>query len=148
MTVLRLSVIIFLGLVATGYALLTIKIIQDRSLSWLMGGCVLAVFATFYITQFLDLAGWSANYNVARWEKDRTRSLDTGYLYSLGADAWPALRRVHEIDSSIPILNGDENRGYLNTGSPDWAKFDATHWREFSLRAYWNRWALEQKSPN
>jgi len=148
MTVLRLSVIIFLVVVAAGYALLTIKIIQERSLAWLIGGCVLAIFATFYITQFLNLGGWSANYNVARWEKDRTRTLDTGYLYSLGAEACPALDRLHEINPVIPVVNDEENRGALNTASVDEDKFDTVHWREFSLRAWMNRGALEDKPHN
>ena len=140
MTVLRLSVIIFLALVAVGYALLTIKIVNDRSLSWLIGGCVLAVFATFYITQFLDLAGWSANYNVARWEKDRSHHLDVAYLYSLGPEAWPAVRQAFEIDpSAVVIQNEQESMGMTPI------KFNADHWREFSLRAWMNRWALEDK---
>jgi hypothetical protein len=150
MTVLRLSVIIFLVLVGIGYGLLTIKIVQDRSLSWLIGGCMLAVFATFYVTQFLDLAGWSANYNVACWEKDRTRSLDTSYLYSLGPDSWPALSHVHEIDRSIPILSADDERtgGLQNDANVNQSKLDRSHWREFSLRAWLNRWALEEKPNN
>jgi len=106
---------------------------------------VLAVFATLYVTQFLDLAGWSANYNVAQWEKDRTRKLDLSYLYSLGADAWPALRRAHNIDLAIPVLNTDEDQGELNGASANLAKFDSVHWREFSLRAWMNRWALDDK---
>jgi MFS family permease len=148
MTVARLSVMIFLALAAVGYALLAIKIMRVKSLSWLVGGCVLAVFATSYLTQFLDLAGWSANYNVARWEKDRTRNLDASYLYSVGPAAWPALRRAHEIDPTIPILNVEENRGYLSGASTNLAKFDAAHWREFSLRAWMNRGALEEKPNN
>jgi len=144
MTVTRLSVMIFLVLVATGYVLLTIKIVQDRSLSWLIGGGVLAVFATFYVTQFLNLGGWSANYNVARWEKNRSRSLDTGYLYYLGPEAWPALAQAHQIDRAIPILNADRNLGRINTGSVDLAQWDVTHWREFSLRAWLDRGALDE----
>ena len=46
--------------------LLAIKIVREKSLPWLVGGCASAIFATFYITQFLELAGWSADYNVAR----------------------------------------------------------------------------------
>jgi hypothetical protein len=144
MTVARLGVIIFLALVAAGYALLTIKIVRDKSLSWLVGGGVLAIFATFYLTQFLDLAGWTANYNVTQWEKNPGRSLDTCYLAELGPAAWPAIRRVdadttptssttHDLLKTARLAEDDLPR----------AQFDAAHWREFSLRAWLNRWALQ-----
>jgi hypothetical protein len=143
MTELRLGVIIFLVLVMAGYVLLAIKILRDRSLAWLIGGCTLAAFATLYITQFLDLGGWSANYNVARWEKDRTRHLDVHYLYELGPAAWPALEKANKMDSNISVMNPDSS----DTWSPfgDSYLFDSFNWREFSLRAYWNRWALDDK---
>jgi hypothetical protein len=140
MTVARLSTMIFLVLVAAGYVLLTIKIIKDKSLSWLIGGCVLAIFATFYLAQFLDLKGWSANYNVARWEKDRTRKLDVAYLIALGPPAWPARRSAEELDSSAWQRVG---RPYARDLTQ--AEFDTQHWREFSLRAWMNRWALDDK---
>ena len=146
MTVARLGVIIFLILVATGFVLLTIKIARDKSLSWLIGGCVLAVFATFYITQFLDLAGWSANYNIACWEKDRTKQLDFWHLYQCGPDAWPALRRAHEVDPTIAVINeNSSNELPLTTETIHQAELDTQHWREFSLRAWLNRWALDDK---
>lgn len=149
MTVARLSTIIFLILVSVGFILLTIKIARDRSISWLIGGCVVAVFVTFYITQFLDLAGWSANYNIACWEKDRSRQLDFWHLYQYGPDAWPALRRAHDIDPSIAVLNTYSSNGFpTTTDTVHQAVFDTQHWREFSLRAYMNRWALEEKPNN
>jgi hypothetical protein len=146
LTVARLGVIIFLILVATGFVLLSIKIIRDKSLSWLVGGCVVAVFVTFYITQFLDLEGWSANYNVAVWQNDRTRQLDFFHLYQYGPNAWPAMRKVHDIDPSIAVLNANSSNGYpTTTDTVQQAQFDTQHWREFSLRAYLNRWALDDK---
>ena len=56
MTVSRLSVILFLVLVAIGYALLTFKIVLDRSLSWLLGGAIIATLVVLYVAQFLNLA--------------------------------------------------------------------------------------------
>ncbi len=147
LTVARLGVIIFLILVSTGYVLLSIKILWDKSLSWLLGGCVIATFACFYITQFLDLEGWSANYNIACWEKDRARALDFYHLYADGPSAWPAMRRAHQLDSSIAVLNANESNGWpVTTDSPLEARFDLQHWREFSLRAWLNRWALEDRN--
>jgi hypothetical protein len=102
-----------------------------------------AIFATFYLAQFLNLAGWSADYNVARWEGDRTRNLDTGYLYALGPAAWPALHRAHRDAPAIDIVS-EPTRYNIPAGSyRSRAEFDSYNWREFSLRAYWNRWAVE-----
>jgi hypothetical protein len=146
MTVARLSTIIFLILVFVGFILLTIKIIQDRSISWLIGGCVLAVFATFYVTQFLDLAGWSANYNVARWEQDRGRLFDSKTMCEWGADVWPALRRAHDLAPDNPDISASWQ---AQLDSPDYkerSQFTGQRWREFSLRASMNRWALEEQS--
>jgi hypothetical protein len=139
MTVARLSVIIFLVLVAAGYVLLTIKIVREKSLPWLIGGCALAIFATFYVTQFLNLAGWSADYNVARWEKDKSRNLDMAYISGLGPAGWPALNQA-QVDGMHP-WSGPRTQ---ETSVPR-TQFDPQHWREFSLRAYWNRGALEDK---
>jgi len=148
MTVARLSTIIFLVLVSVGFILLTIKIARNRSISWLIGGCVLAAFATFYITQFMDLAGWSANYNVARMEQDRARVFDSKTMCQWGADVWPALRRAHELDPANPDIaaawqEAQHGSDYMDKPGIDWRR-----WREFSLRAYLNRWALEEKPNN
>jgi hypothetical protein len=144
MSVERLGVMIFLVLVAVGYALLTVKIWKEKSLSWLVGGCVLAIFATFYFTQFLDLAGWSANYNVARWEKDRSRKLDINYIGGIGSAGWPALGRAHEIapdDGKITEVWDGVHKGidYADRCGLEWR-----YWREFSLRGWMNRGALEE----
>jgi len=145
MTVLRLGVIIFLLLVAAGYGLLTIKVLREKSLPWLIGGCILATFTTFYLVQFLNLAGWSANYNVTQWEKDKSRSLDVAYLRGLGPSAWPALRRAADDgaawDNYLLIRDIIDQDEIIEPR----ANFDFQHWREFSLRAYWNSGALEDK---
>jgi hypothetical protein len=143
MSVKRLGVIVFLLLVAAGFGLLAIKIVREKSLPWLVGRCAVAVFGTLYITMFLNLSGWCADYNVAQWEKNRTRSLDGIYLRELGPAAWPALARAHALVSSIDVINSDEHNGWANSEDVGTAQFDTTHWREFSLRAYWNRGALE-----
>jgi len=145
MTVARLSVLIFIALVAVGYALLMVKISKEKSLSWLVGGCVLAVFATFYLTQFMDLAGCSADYNVARWEKDQTRNLDLGYIYRLGPAGWPAFRRAADQGARWDKPYSPEMNVRMLEENETQARFDLKHWREFSLRAWLNRWALDDK---
>jgi len=148
MTVARLSTIIFLVLVSMGFILLTIKIARDRSISWLIGGCVVAVFATFYITQFLDLAGWSANYNVAVMEKNPARVFDSNTMCQWGADVWPALRRAHELAPANPDITAAWQAARTYPNYRDTSGLDWQHWREFSLRAYLNRPALDEKPNN
>jgi hypothetical protein len=145
MTVARLSLMIFLVLVAMGFGLLAVKILKERSLSWMIGGCVCAVFLTLYVTQFLDLKGWSAHYNVAAWEKSRSRNLDVSYLDQLGPAAWPALRRAHELapnDGEITKVWEQDTSGinYAYSAGHKWRD-----WREFSLRAWMNRGALDER---
>ena len=139
MSVERLGVMIFLVFVAISYLMLTIKILCEKSLSWQIASCFLTLFAILYLTQFLDLAGWTANYNVAAWQKGRIRLLDVGYLSRLGPAAWPALHRAHQISPQDPVITSawqascaDEKMATLNWNT----------WREFSLRAWQNRAAL------
>ena len=145
LTVLRLSCLIFLALVAAGFAVLTVKILHERSIAWLIGRCCIAVFVTFYITQFLDLAGYAENYNVARLAREPSHGIDTWKLYEAGPAGWPAARRAHELDPAIAVLNADTQKGPVTTSEVGLAQSDAKHWREFSLRAWWNRGALEEK---
>jgi hypothetical protein len=148
MTVERLSVIIFLVLVAVGYGLLAVKIACDKSLSWLAGGGMLVVCAVLYIAQFLNLAGWTADYNVATWERNQTRQLDVGYLHRLGPAAWPALTRAEKLGGTTgweadQLHEGIDVMADEKTSKLDCTRLDGGRWREFSLRAWWNRSALQ-----
>jgi hypothetical protein len=146
MTVARLSTIIFLILVAVGFLLLTIKIMQDRSVSWLIGSCVVAIFITFYTAQFLDLAGWSANYNVAVMENDPGHVFDSKTMCLWGADVWPALRKAHELAPANTDIATSWQEALQSVDYSDKSGLTWRHWREFGLRAYWNRWALEENA--
>ena len=150
MTVARLSTIIFLILVLVGFVLLTIKIARERSISWLIGGCVLATFATFYVTQFLDLAGWSANYNVGRMEQDSSHhfGFDSKTMCGWDSDVWPALRRAHDLAPNDGNIATSWQQALGGSDAKNRTQLDRQHWREFSLRAYWNRSALEDKPNN
>jgi hypothetical protein len=88
---LRVYVGFFLLLVATGFGLLTWRIVRAKGLGWLLAANTFATFALFFTVQFLDVARWVADYNVARWQKDTRRTLDVGYLASLGPSAYRAL---------------------------------------------------------
>ena len=94
---LRVYVGCFLLLVTAGFALLTVHVVRHKGLGWLLLTNLLATFALFFVLQFLDVRKWVAESNVARWEADRSRTLDVDYLASLGAPAIPSLIRVAEM---------------------------------------------------
>jgi len=84
---------------------MTLKIVRDRSLPWLIGGLSSSRFSPTFSWYILD-SRVVRDDNVAQWEKDRTRKLDYVYLYSLGAEAWPCLapRATRSIRTSA-VLN-------------------------------------------
>jgi hypothetical protein len=94
---LRVYVGCFLLLVTVGFGLLTAHVLRHKGLGWLLLTNLLATFALFFVLQFLDVAKWVAESNVARWEAAPTRTLDVEYLASLGASAIPSLIRVAEM---------------------------------------------------
>ena len=94
---LRVYVGCFLLLVTVGFGLLTVHVIRHKGLGWLLFTNLVATFALFFVLQFLDVAKWVAESNVARWEANRSRTLDVDYLASLGTSAIPSLIRVAEM---------------------------------------------------
>jgi len=91
---LRIYVGCFLLLVTVGFVLLALHVVRDGSLNRLIFHNTLAVFALFFVLQFVNVAGYVARFNVAQWRNDRTRALDFDHLESLGPGAWPALCSV------------------------------------------------------
>jgi hypothetical protein len=100
LTVTRVNLVFFLALVAVGFLLLAIQLWAQRTLGWLLHANMLATFFLFYIVQFLDTAGFVAQYNVNLWQNARdTRILDLTYLESLGPPAFDALQTVARTDT-------------------------------------------------
>jgi hypothetical protein len=144
LTPLRISLLIFLLIVATGFVLLSCKIMLDKSLPWLLGANAALVFAVFYIVQFLDLGSMAASYNVSRWEKDPSHPLDIHYLQTLGSGGWGALRHValksdrsHEFYAAVNAL--DQALAEHKTSMKN------KNWRSWQARRTWNERYL---SPN
>ncbi|HSH39767.1 MAG TPA: DUF4173 domain-containing protein, partial [Chthoniobacterales bacterium] len=93
---LRVYVACFLLLVTVGFGLLTLHVVAHRGIGWLLLTSTLVTFTLFFVLQFLDVAKWVAESNVARWEADPSRTLDVKYLASLGPSAIPSMIRVAE----------------------------------------------------
>lgn len=131
----RVYAIAFVLLVAAGFGLLAVHIARNRSLNWLLLSNGLATLTLFFAMQFLDVAGWVAQYNVSRWEHSPKKSLDLSYLASLGAPAWPALARVAESGSYEAPEARKRLRAIKNQEASDRA---ARNWRSWQARRAWN----------
>ncbi len=101
MTLWRLSGLIWMGLVATGLALIVMRVILNRSSIWLLNMNLLATYATLLMCGFLDFSGVTANWNVERAVQHlssttmyQTVDIDLNYLESMGPSALPALQKL------------------------------------------------------
>jgi hypothetical protein len=76
-------------LVAVGFVLLLLRIARGRTLRWLVGGNLAAVFALFFVAQFADIRGFLARYNVsgAASEERKGGDLDMDYPYQLASES-------------------------------------------------------------
>ena len=136
LSVTRVHLVLFLILVAVGFVLLLLRIAKGRTLRWLVGGNLAAVFALFFVAQFTDIRGFVARYNVsvAASAPDRAMILDLDYLYELAPESWPALRTVAE----YPELFGDRSARagrWLANAARSEASFAAEEdWRSWTWR--------------
>jgi hypothetical protein len=96
MTDLRLAAGIWMGLVATGLVLVTLRILLRKRNSWLIATNLVALMMVLYASAMLDLSGYIARFNVEHsWELTKTNlPTDLSYLQTLGPSAIPALDRL------------------------------------------------------
>lgn len=93
LTWLRLSALIWMGLVACGLILIVARILAGKPGRWLINANALAAVGILYVLAFVNLSGIIADYNVrhARDVGGRGQFLDMSYLAELGPAALPAL---------------------------------------------------------
>ena len=134
LTVVRVNLVFFLALVATGFVLLAIHVWRQRTLGWLLHANMLATFFLFYTVQFLDTEGFVARYNVNLWlDSKGTRELDLRYLERLGPPAFDAMENLALSGTTEEAgLAGD----YLqNARGEAQYQLDHTPWESWQLRA-------------
>lgn len=95
LTSLRVAAFVWMLMVAIGLVLILVQILTRRSVGWLVSGNAVALALTLYGYSFVDTAVVIANYNIRHSVEMRGEgpSLDTDYLFSLGASAVPAIDR-------------------------------------------------------
>jgi hypothetical protein len=87
LTYLRLAAFIWMGLVATGLALMLIQIISRKSISWLLAANAISLALVLYACCFLNAPWLVAHYNAEHCREvgGSGPNLDMEYLTSLGS---------------------------------------------------------------
>jgi hypothetical protein len=146
LTYLRLAAFIWMGLVATGLALMLVQIIRRKSTSWLLAANAIALALVLYGCCFLNAPWLVAYYNVehSRQVGDSGPDLDLRYLASLGSPQ--VLPPIEARLSKIPEMQSgsisrcspaDRISAYRNFQHPE-------NWRAWGFR----RWRLERYFAN
>jgi len=96
----RLAAALWMGLVATGFILILIKIREKRPLRFLLRTNAVSTVLLLSAVSLLNLDGFIADWNVARHEAGATTPIDVDYLGSLSVGALPALARLVDAEDS------------------------------------------------
>lgn len=134
LTYLRLSALIWMGLVAVGLALIIIRIARDKSNIWLINANAIILVVILYICSVLNIGSIVANYNV-RHSYEVTGNgvrLDTDYLGEIGTDALPALKWFREQGVVKGFQPGPGVENYLI----DMLDSHRKNWRAWTVREY------------
>lgn len=137
LTARRVYVACFLLLVTAGFIFLCAHVRRGRAASRLIWRNAVAVFALFFVLQFLDVTGWVCRCNVAR---EPAHGLNIAYQMTLGADAWPVLLRAAE---TLPAgkVRDDLRLGLRELARIERPRLAQVNWREQQFRR--DRYARE-----
>lgn len=94
LTRLRVATFFWLALVAIGFVLLGLRILQRRTLRFLLDANTASTLVVLALWAMLDVDGYVANWNVDRHRRDPQATMDVSYLGELGPGALPALARL------------------------------------------------------
>jgi len=94
LTYLRVAVLIWMGLVMIGLALILIRLLLNRQNIWLVKANIISLALVLYITSFVNFPYIISEYNVNVAIENPNKILDLNYLSSLGQAALPAMEKV------------------------------------------------------
>jgi len=135
LTLLRLSALIWMVIVATGLVLIIIRMARNTSTTWLINTNLVTLLTVLYVCVFLDLSGAVANYNVrhAREVTGHGVTIDVAYLVDLGPSAIPALLWIRQQDLSETKRSDLDQRLAVLTAQLHRRQSD---WRGWTYRNY------------
>lgn len=129
LTYLRVVAFIWMALVFVSLILIILRLVQDRSMAWLVGSTATAVTTTLYICCFVNFAYLITTYNMA--SQGAGGRLDLAYLCGLGEQVIPAMMDYSQVTDQVAC--GER-------GNPS-IRFDPIEdWREWGFR----RWRLQR----
>jgi hypothetical protein len=142
LTRLRVAAGLWMLLVATGLVWIGCRIVFRRDNAWLLNANVLTTLAVLYACCFVNFDRIIADYNVAHCREagGDGASIDADYLYSLGPDALPALRRVK------PMVNDPSRRRAAEAyciALTSQLREELSDWRGWTLRRWRTRSAAD-----
>lgn len=135
LTYLRLSALIWMGLVAIGLLLTFVRIWKKKSNFWLINRNMLALSVTLYVCCFIPMGTIIATYNIQHGTAIAgVDSVDYYYLKTdIGQDAIPALR--HYVDSTeSPDKVAVQTLVSLESVLQNRLE---NNWRNWTLHRYW-----------
>jgi hypothetical protein len=96
LTLLRISALIWMGLVALGLLFIIIRIRWKKTGLWLINVNTVSALAVLYACSFVDLSGIIARFNVAHSQEltGQGTPIDLDYLRELGPSSLPALNEL------------------------------------------------------
>ncbi len=128
----RVATMFWLALVAVGFVLLGLRILQNRSFRFLMDGNAASTLIVLSCWAGLDVDGYVADRNVARHTRDPSVAMDVDYLGELGVGALPALARlVHDKDLELAA----RAEVILRRRTKE-ERANHQHWAEWSYRSH------------
>jgi hypothetical protein len=138
LTRLRLAAGVWMLLVATGLVWIGCRIVLRRDNAWLLNANVLTTLAVLYACCFVNFDGAIADYNVAHCREAGGEgvAIDADYLYSLGPDALPAMRRLTPMLKDPNRRRAAEAYGAAFTSQ---LRDELRDWRGWTLRR-WSTW--------
>lgn len=127
LTLLRLSALIWMGLVAIGLALIIWRMVRHRSATWLINTNVASALCVLIASSFLDLPRIVADFNVRQAAKESSVSwaLDLDYLEELGPSAIPSMdwllaRNLTTSEHEMIALARERSANSLEASQNDW----------------------------
>ena len=135
LTILRISALLWMGLVAVGLLLICYRIWRRRSGAWLINANLLAALVVLAGCSFVDLGAAAASWNVrhARDVGGRGTALDLCYLQRLGSSALLPLIEI-ESRSLAPQLR--ERVGWARNLAMDRLETQQRDWHGWTFRGH------------
>lgn len=132
----RIAAFVWMGLVASGLALIIARIALGKSNEWLLSANLLTLSLTLYAGCFINFAALIANYNVDHSLEMTGQgiSLDAWYLRSLGPGAFPAMDRFLDHQSRAANNSVFRELAGRRGNDEDWYRTVQENWRAWSFR--------------